>query len=68
MVDGGFKFEQSKSDEARAYLRLTLGKNPAFAKTPNGMYVLRTDAPKRAKKSGAPAQEIAEPAAEGGAT
>ena len=53
MTDGGFKFDQGKPDEARAYLRLTLGKNPGFAKTPQGLYLLRADPPKakKAKKS-----------------
>jgi hypothetical protein len=40
LVDGGYKFESADEDNARRVLRISLTKNPAFHKIPNGDYGL----------------------------
>jgi hypothetical protein len=40
LVEGGFKFDAANDDNAKRALRISLAKNPAFHKIPNGDYGL----------------------------
>ncbi len=40
LVEGGFKFDTKNDDNAKRSLRISLSKNPAFHRLPNGSYGL----------------------------
>jgi len=54
MIDGGFGFDEPNAERAKNNLKISLGKNIAFTKMPNGFYNLSVTRSKRAASAAEP--------------